>query len=53
MVNVKQKLGTLKRLTLVESWGFFCLEIFSFGCNVALALSRACSIDLIFVHIWA
>ena len=24
-----------------------------FGCNVARAFSRACSIDLLFVHIWA
>ena len=43
----------LKRLNLVQSWGFFSLKISLFGCNVAHAFSRACSFDLMFVHIWA
>ena len=33
--------------------GFFEFKISLFGCNVASAFSRACSFDLIFVHIWA
>ena len=42
-----QKLINLKRLILVQSWGFWSLKNSSFGCNVARAFSRACSIDLI------
>ena len=38
-----QRLMTLKGLTLVESWVFFCLKISLFGCNVARAFSPSCS----------
>ena len=44
---------TLKRLNLVQSWGLWGSKGSLFGCNVVRAFSRACSIDLIFVHIWA
>ena len=47
-----QKLVILKRLTLVQSWGFLNLKISFFGCNIACAFSCMCSFDLIFVHIW-
>ena len=33
--------------------GFLTLKISLFGCYVARAFSRACSIDLIFVYVWA
>ena len=35
----QQKLMTVKRLTLVQSWGFFSQKISLFGCNVARAFS--------------
>lgn len=52
-INLLQKFMNLKSLTLVQSKGCLGLKISSFGCNVARAFSRTCSIDIIFVHIWA
>ena len=43
----------LKAMNSDSELGFFSLKIFWFGCNIASAFSRACSLDLIFVHIWA
>ena len=45
ILNPNQKIMTLRRLTLVQSWGFLSLKISLFGCNVAFSL--ACSFDLI------
>ena len=40
-----QKIMTLKRLSLVHSWGFFSKKTCLFGCNVARAFFRSCSFD--------
>ena len=46
LMPYKQKLITLRRLTLAQSWDFLSLKISLLGCNVARAFSRACIFDL-------
>ena len=54
LVKRNQNLVTLKRLPLVQScMGFFEFKNSLFGWNVARAFSRARSVDLIFLSIFA
>ena len=52
-INTKREVHDLEAVNSGSEVEFFLVKKISlFGCNVARAFSRSCSLDLIFVHIW-